>query len=703
MERAAFILILAVLVLSPLPFGAVHPYAYTIIFTLILAAALLLLAHNLLAGRGSRPFLKLPDTPFSPLFLLMLIFLIIQVMPLPTFLVGLLSPEAKALNPDIASLAPYIHPVRLSLIRWLVYGFFFYALLLVLNSRKRIELTLIIILLSAGINSLYGIYAYYLGANRVWWVTKLGQTVSGTFLNRNHFGAFMALAILLGVVYLFATARQRGPEAHLTWRQRLIRSLTNEQLFGKRLFIASCVLAAGLGLILSASRGSILALAISLLVFFVPYFQNKKQRRQVVLIALVLAAVIAGASQMIGKDDTWKRFGETDAPMASRLRYTGQSIKLFADYPLTGVGFGNFQHAFPRYQAPEDTRQFIEHAHNDWVQLLAEGGLLGFSLFLAGAAFYVRALLRQWRVQQDPFARTLGMLSLTAMIYMAVHSLFDFNLHVPANVLLFIALQAIGLAAMQTRSRRSRIKYPCRRMPLKGKGGVVSGLLLILILWAGGTGIRHFMAETSCNSVLNTTLKRDPAPPSKDIQKAIAWDGGNSAYWFKLARNFQEQRQEIKATNDLEVRQQEVLTLVIRNLLQQANRLNPFSAAYLQALGWEYTSMWRAPDFEENWLPKADQAMEKAELLAGDTFPKLLQDIGNYWIYRSRRFPEGGEDWQHFADKAAHDYNRSYLLEENDKKKEIYSSIMHYVTTMYPGESLMSKKIREELIVNCEL
>ncbi|MCF6291040.1 MAG: O-antigen ligase family protein [Desulfobacterales bacterium] len=698
MDRAAFILILAVLVLSPLPFGSVHTYAYTLLFVLILAASLLLLAHNLLEGRGSRPFsIKLPDTPFSPLFLLMLIFLIIQIVPLPGFLIGLLNPEAIALNPDVSSLAPYVHPVRLSLVRWIVYGFFFYALLQTLNSRKRIELTLIIILLSAAINSLYGIYGFYLGANRVWWVTKLGQTVSGTFLNRNHFGAFMALAILLGVTYLFAIGRQRDSGGHLTWRQQLIRSLTNEQLFGKRIFIASCVLAAGLGLILSASRGAILALAVSLPAFLVPYFQNKKQRRRILLIGLALAAVIAGASQLIGKDDTWKRFGETDAPMASRVRYTSQSIKLFADYPLTGVGFGNFQYAFPRYQSPEDTRQFIEHAHNDWVQLLAEGGLAGFSLFLAGAIFYIRALLRQWRVQRDPFARTMGTLSLTAIIYMAVHSLFDFNLHVPANVLLFIAMQAIGLAAMRIRERRSRTRYPYWLLPLKGRGGIVSGLLLVLILWAGGTAIRHFAAETYCNSVLNTTLKRDPAPPSKDIQEAIAWDGGNSAYWFKLAGSFQEQRKEIKPTNEFDIRQQEVLTLVIRNLLEQAIRLNPFSAAYLETLGWEYTSMWRAPDFEEKWLPRADQAMEKAELLAGDTFPKLLLDIGNYWIYRSKRSPEGEEDWQHFADKAAHDYSRSYLLEENDKKKEIYSSIMHYVTTMYPGDSLMSRKIREGL------
>ncbi len=124
-------------------------------------------------------------TDLSPLFFCLLAFLCIQMIPLPQGLLLLISPEAK-INGDMSlpaasvldgaaltghwyALAPYLYPVRMSLIRWVVYGLFFFGLTRCLNSRKRIETAVIAILVLGVFDALYGIVQTYSGHGHVWW------------------------------------------------------------------------------------------------------------------------------------------------------------------------------------------------------------------------------------------------------------------------------------------------------------------------------------------------------------------------------------------------------------------------------------------------------------------------------------------------------------------------------------------------------
>src|SRR5210317_1097404 len=95
------------------------------------------------------------------------------------------------------TLAPYIYPVRMSLLRWTAYGLFFLGLSQVLNSRKRIEILCFCILITASFASVYGIYQAYAGDNRIWWFSGYGDDVRGTYINRNHFAGLMAMALML--------------------------------------------------------------------------------------------------------------------------------------------------------------------------------------------------------------------------------------------------------------------------------------------------------------------------------------------------------------------------------------------------------------------------------------------------------------------------------------------------------------------------
>jgi O-antigen ligase len=120
---------------------------------------------------------------------------------------------------------------------------------------------------------------------------------------------------------------------------------------------------------------------------------------------------------------------------------------MFKDHPFAGVGLGGYWAAIPQYHdaSGEYTPQ---QAHNDYLELLASGGLIGFLIFL----YFVFALLRRAREtlrDGDAPRRAAVYGALAGLFGVAVHSLFDFGLHMTANAALFVALVATASADVQ--------------------------------------------------------------------------------------------------------------------------------------------------------------------------------------------------------------------------------------------------------------
>jgi O-antigen ligase len=117
--------------------------------------------------------------------------------------------------------------------------------------------------------------------------------------------------------------------------------------------------------------------------------------------------------------------------------------------PLLGVGLGDFETAYPRYQSVS-TDMWIDHAHNDYVEAAAETGLVGALLVLAALALFIRLVFRDWK---NPFRSQAGWIRLGAAIGccgMLVHSLADFNLHIPANAAWFAVLAGIACSGYRS-------------------------------------------------------------------------------------------------------------------------------------------------------------------------------------------------------------------------------------------------------------
>lgn len=288
------------------------------------------------------------------------------------------------------------------------------------------------------------------------------------------------------------------------------------------------------------------------------------------------------------------------------------------------------------------------YSHNDWVQFLAEAGIAGLVLMLAGMGYYLYPVVRKSLARRSAFAVCLGVAPLAALAAMAIHSWSDFNLRIPANFMTLTAVLAIGFCALHLEEGRHRdtMTYGYHFLPLWRGGVIVIGALVMMMLWAGIWSVRHFIAEAYCPVQANPTLNLELLPSEDRIRQAIIWDDGNASYHYKLAmalikKEDQEaqRRTQAAAVDEREraMSRDENQTAIIK-ALEGAIRLNPLDAEYHVRLAWEYTHLWYRPDYMQKWMPAADKSMERAAHVAGDWAenPHLHLDMGNYWVMRSR-------------------------------------------------------------------
>jgi O-antigen ligase len=721
LDRVAFTIFLFVLVVSVLLFGAVHTYAYTMVFFGILIAGILLLKKNitkdLRSGVFQYSFLK---TSLNPLFFLLFGYLIFQTVPVPDFIIKFVSPEAwvvgkmslpassitvsdNQLNNWFAP-SPYFYPIRQSIIQWTVYWLMFLGLVQVMDSRKKIELAVSVIIITGCFEALYGLFQAYSGYEHIWWFIKISsrRAVSGTYINRNHFAGLMELTLLLAAAQAAAILAKRGKTKSISGLRTTLRSkisiyLSREQRFNQKIFFLFTGAVMGTGLFLSTSRGGIIAAAVALLCMSLMFIVRKNHRRKG-FVVLLLFLVVAVYAANIGVDRTVRRFEYISPAFEKRTIKVKKTIDIFQDYRLMGFGVGNFQYAFPKYQAAQDKKLFIRHAHNDWVQFMGEAGTIGLLLLLGGIFYYVFRIMTFWKRRNDSFAICLVTAPLSAMVAMAIHSYSDFNLHIPANFMMLTAVVAIGHAALHLEGRLNaeRMLYRYHVFQFNLKGVLILPAFLGLILWSGIWTVRHFVAEVYCNTVPNSTMNRDPHPSLAEIRKAIWWDGHNAEYRYKLARELIRIRNTEFGNWNLELgnnQKQKQWQMDIIRALEEAVRLNPFNSEYHLRLGWEYTYLWQEPDYRKKWLPAADISMERAAYFAGESRPDLHEQLGNFWVMRSKTMNPADPGWEPAWIKACWHYKKALSLETGNERSKMNARIKKYVWNYYPDEWFVDQAV----------
>ncbi|OOZ75961.1 hypothetical protein BOW50_10605 [Solemya velum gill symbiont] len=457
--RPLFILYLFLIAWLPIPLGSNRVWAWS-----LFEVAICLLAGVWLVYILTRK-LSLPEALIRlkiPLLLLgaWILYQWLQLVPLPLAMLEFFSPSTAAL---IASAEPVIgtgwHPISMDpgsslagILKNTAYLLMLVMTLILVDSRKRLR-TLMILLLCVGLGeALLGIAGYYGNGLTLLWVETGGTSrAHGTYPNPNHFGALLSISIsvTLGLLLTSMNLLREGKGM----RGILIRWLS-VVLSPRAVLIVALVTMFG-ALYLSNSRGASLSLFFSLLlVIAFGIYRDGWQSREAAMLPVALLLSL-GAALFMGAGRLMERFLLFQAESEERLIIWQTTLEMVSDYPVFGIGEGGFQWLFPVYETVESSSAWYKYAHNDYLELLVNQGIVG-ALLLGGAMMLLlRHLFSSFTARRDPLVRGVLFAALSAIFSFLVHALFDFNFHIPANAAWFHVMLGAGLVACYLPSRHS--------------------------------------------------------------------------------------------------------------------------------------------------------------------------------------------------------------------------------------------------------
>ncbi|HEV7844222.1 MAG TPA: O-antigen ligase family protein, partial [Pyrinomonadaceae bacterium] len=285
--------------------------------------------------------------------------------------------------------------------------------------------------------ALFGLIQSFISPTKIYGIRELGQsTAFGPFINRHHFAAYMEMALGLTAGLLLSGAVQREKRV---------------------LYIFAAALMA-IALVMTNSRGGIISLvAETVFIFVITDVRGERQKetsekrgraRTLLLragLAFVLLFAVFTGVVFFGGEEVLSRFiGTVNAqdPTTGRVHFWRGTLEIIRDHPLIGTGMGSFGVAYTLY----DTRSGafrLEQAHNDYLQVLSDAGIIGALLGLSFVVILFRSGFAR-RETDDSFRRGVATGALVGCFAVLVHSFFDFTLHTAANALLFLTLAALA-------------------------------------------------------------------------------------------------------------------------------------------------------------------------------------------------------------------------------------------------------------------
>ena len=358
--------------------------------------------------------------------------------------------------------------------------------------------------------SMYGVFQWLKHSEHVWWFPRPEEywdRASGSFICPNHLAGFLEMVLPIGVALT------------VTGRVSVVTRIG--------LAYASLVILAGLAA--TQSRGGWLATGVAMLMLFLFLVQTKGQR----WIALGLLAVVLGTGSWLYSRSISQRVTATYVSGHERdirLRLWVSAAKMWQDNPWWGVGADHFDYRFRQYREAVDKTQFrAGRAHNDFINTLADYGLVGLALILLPIGVGAWSVFRCWRYVQrgggdfgekksNRAAIVLG--AAAGLGALLIHSFFDFNMHIPANAFLAVTLLAVVAGHIRFATERY---WVTARWPVALVGTVALAGSLFYLVPQGITRTREVAALSRAEKLTDGTPAKLAA-----LQQAFALEPKNS-------------------------------------------------------------------------------------------------------------------------------------------------------------------------------
>ena len=451
-EKNFFYAYLGLLIWLPIPLGSKHPWAVSIAevwcFSLAVFALIHLCRHGAVlpqAFRTARPALVLLALNLS--------WLVFQCLPLPISLLALLSPHAAALyqlndvSIAMASISLDSHATWLDVIEASYLIVFFCLTLYFIDSKQKIRILVYVIVISALVQALYGAFMILSGAEYAFFISKADinshiGSATGTFTNRDHLAGYLEMALALGIGYMISMMKGGGSSGD--WKVWIRK--WSDILLGSKARLRLILILLCLGLVLTHSRGGNVGFFVSLAVagILFMFFARKKPRATVIFLCSVILLDIFLIGSWVGVSKVMTRLESTSIQTEQRDDVYAATLPMIQDYWLTGTGAGTYFETFPAYKTAE-LSGYWNHTHNDYLEILAEQGVIGFALLALVVLFALFIAVQTLRKSRSSLMLAMSFSSLMGITALLIHSAVDFNLQILTNSSLFMVLLALPM------------------------------------------------------------------------------------------------------------------------------------------------------------------------------------------------------------------------------------------------------------------
>lgn len=439
-----FRLLLALVVLAPLPLGANRPLAWT---ALAVGVGVLLCVWTALiaARRAHAPVPLARMAPAVILFGAAMLWAVVQALPgTPEAWHSPVWREAAAALATGSGTGPAVAGrialdpggVGRALMQMLAYAGIFYLAVQLGRDRSRAREGLVVVALAGVVYASYGLIVHFSGAERILWLEKWAYRgdLTSTFVNRNSYGSYAAVGMTCCAALFIhgMAAGRRSRRAYQVAEAVLVRALP---------YLAAAVIL-GMAVLLTHSRAAMVAAGAGLLILVIALMRARIMPPRFGLLAVSALALAALTAFTLGGQGTVDRLAHSVTDQA-RLDLYRLAILAVNDAPLTGHGFGGYPATFPIYRdislpQPENYLQ----AHNVHLELAQDLGLAALALLYGGIGWIVAVcaagLTRRRRDHIYPAV------AIAVTVLLAGHGLVDFSLQMPAIAATFALLLGLG-------------------------------------------------------------------------------------------------------------------------------------------------------------------------------------------------------------------------------------------------------------------
>jgi len=328
------------------------------------------------------------------------------------------------------SLTIYHYATKSELIKILAYiGMFF----LITNTHGLRIKRIVVVIISVGFCiSLLGILQKLTGTTDIYWIKDASYaTHFGPYVNRNHFAGYIGMTIPLALGLL--VSRFAGVAFSKNGDRHSILAEFQSHFFANLLLIFVIVIMLT-ALFLSLSRGGIMSFAVAVVAFctligFTRLRAIMGRGWRIMTSVLVITFIFL---MWLGLDPILNRLSDISSP--ARYEVYENTINMAKDFPVFGTGIGTFQYIYQMYKTSQG-QLYYDHAHNDYLELISDCGLVGFVIVLSGFIMFFWKTLARWWERRHHYAKGVTMGGVCGIIAILAHSFTDFNLHIPANAL----------------------------------------------------------------------------------------------------------------------------------------------------------------------------------------------------------------------------------------------------------------------------